>query len=52
MCISLLNHDLKGSLYKSAVVGFLVVLRIDAAKDTLREAYGYSPILSGFIKIV
>ena len=51
LCVSLLDHDLKGSLYTSAIVGFLAVLGIDAAKDTLREAYSYSPMLSGFIKI-
>lgn len=51
LCIALLDHDLKGPIYQSVVVGFLAVLGIDAAKDTLREAYCYSPMLAGFIKI-
>jgi hypothetical protein len=50
-CISLLDHDLKGCLFESTVVGFLAVLGIDQAKGVLREAYHYTPVLSGFIKI-
>jgi hypothetical protein len=50
-CISLLDHDLRGSLFESVVVGFLAVLGIDRNKDNFREAYSYGPTLSGFIKI-
>lgn len=50
-CISLLDHDIRGSLFDSVVVGFLAALGIDRDKDTFREACGYGPILSGFIKI-
>ena len=49
--ISLLDHDLRGSLFESAVVGFLAVLGIDRDKNVLKEAYHYTPTLSGFIKI-
>lgn len=50
-CISLLDHDLKACLFESTIVGFLAVLGIDEAKGVLRDAYHYTPILSGFIKI-
>ena len=48
---SLLDHDLRGSMFESAVVGFLAVLGIDRDKNVLKEAYHYTPTLSGFIKI-
>ena len=51
LCISLLDHTLKGDVHESVVVGFLAVLGIDADKQTLKEAYYYTPSLSGFIKI-
>lgn len=51
LCIALLDHDLKGDLFESVVVGFLAVLGIDLAKGNLKEAYHYTPSLSGFIKI-
>jgi hypothetical protein len=51
LCISLLDHTLKGDVHESVVVGFLAVLGIDANKQTLKEAYHYTPSLSGFIKI-
>jgi len=50
-CVSLLDHDLRGCLFESTVVGFLAVLGIDEKKGLLSEAYHYTPILSGFIKI-
>jgi hypothetical protein len=50
-CISLLDHDLKACLFESTIVGFLAVLGIDEAKGVLKDAYHYTPILSGFIKI-
>ncbi|KAF2158374.1 hypothetical protein M409DRAFT_31110 [Zasmidium cellare ATCC 36951] len=51
LCIALLDQDLRGRLYESATVGFLAVLGIDVARNNLREAYCFSPRLSGFIKI-
>jgi hypothetical protein len=51
LCISLLDHDLRGNLFESVVVGFFAVLGIDVGKGILKEAYHYTPYLSGFIKI-
>jgi hypothetical protein len=50
-CASLLDHDLKGSIFESSILGFLAVLGIDEVMGVLREAYHYTPMLSGFIKI-
>jgi hypothetical protein len=50
--VSLLDHDLKGDLFESAIIGFLVVITIDPIKGILKEAYYFTPTLSGFIKIV
>jgi hypothetical protein len=49
--VSLLDHELKASLFESSILGFLAVLSIDEVKGVLREAYHYTPFLSGFIKI-
>lgn len=51
LCISLLDHELKGPVYESVIVGFLAALGIDPVKETLREAYCYSPMLAAFMKI-
>jgi hypothetical protein len=51
LCVSLLDHDLKGDLFESAVVGFLVAIAVDPIKGILKEAYHFTPTLSGFIKI-
>lgn len=51
LCISLLDHDLKGDLYESAIIGFLAALGIDPMKGILKEAYHFTPSISGFIKI-
>ena len=50
-CIALLDHDLKGDLFESAIVGFFAVAGVNSAKETLKEAYHFTPTLSGFIKI-
>ena len=50
-CVSLLDHDLKGDLFESAAVGFLAAIAVDPVKGILREAYHFTPTLSGFIKI-
>jgi hypothetical protein len=52
LCVSLLDHDLKGDLFESAVIGFLAAIAIDPIKGILKEAYHFTPTLSGFIKIV
>jgi hypothetical protein len=51
LCISLLDHDLKGDLFESAVVGFLAAIAVDPIKGILKEAYHFTPTLSSFIKI-
>lgn len=51
LCISLLDHQLKGDIFESAIVGFLAVLGIDEANSTFYDAPTYTPKLSGFIKI-
>jgi hypothetical protein len=51
LCVSLLDHDLKGDLFESAVIGFLVAITIDSIKEILKEAYHFTPTLSSFIKI-
>jgi hypothetical protein len=51
LCVSLLDHDLKGDLFESAVIGSLAAITIDPIKGILKEAYHFIPTLSGFIKI-
>ncbi|KAK3619415.1 hypothetical protein LTR56_024041 [Elasticomyces elasticus] len=51
LCIALLDHDLRGDLFESVVVGFLAAVGFNAEKGILKEAYHYTSILSGFIKI-
>lgn len=51
VCISLLDHDLRGDLYESVVVGFFAVLGVDVHKQILMDAYRYTPNLSAFVKI-
>lgn len=50
LCISVLDHDLRGDLYESVVTGFFAVLAIDVEKQILMEAYRYTPYLSAFVK--
>jgi hypothetical protein len=51
LSIALLDHTLKGDLFESALVGFLAVLGVDAEKQTFRDAYTYTPSLSGLVKM-
>ena len=51
LCVSLLDHDLKGDLFESAAIGFLAAIAVDPVKGILKEAYYFIPTLSGFIKI-
>lgn len=50
-CIALLDHDLKGDLYESAVLRYLAVIGINNNSARFYEAHSYTPLLSGFIKI-
>jgi hypothetical protein len=49
--ISLLDHNLKGDLFESAAIRFLVAVTVDPIKGILKEAYYFIPTLSSFIKI-
>lgn len=51
LCVSLLDYDLKGDLFESAAIGFLAAITVDPVKGILKEAYHFTPTLSGFIKI-
>lgn len=52
LCISLLDHRLRGSHFESVIVGFLSVLSINKKNGyTFYGPVNYSPYLSRFIKI-
>ena len=51
LCISLLDHHLRGTMFESVALGFLAILGIDSSNETLCDAAAYTPILSRFIKI-
>ena len=52
LCISLLDHTLRGDHFESAVLSFLAVLVIDEKLvGVFRSLLSYSPDLSKFIKI-
>jgi hypothetical protein len=51
LCVSLLDHNLKDDLFESAIIRSLVAIAIDPVKGILKEAYYFTPTLSGFIKI-
>jgi hypothetical protein len=57
LCLALLDHSLRGSVYNSVVIGFLAVLgiRIRDVKGeecvTFCKAALYTPKLSAFIKM-
>jgi hypothetical protein len=50
-CIALLDHILRRDSFESVVIGFFAILGIDEEKEVFRDAYQYTPILSGFIKV-
>lgn len=50
-CILLVDHTLRGDLFKSAVNSFLAALTINLRKDILSGAYNYTPHLSALIKV-
>ena len=50
-CIAILDHQLKGDIYESVVLGFLAVRGIDTRNSIFFEAPNYTSKLSGFIKI-
>jgi hypothetical protein len=49
--IALLDQDLKGDLFQSAILGYFAVMGIDNHSFRFHEAHNYTPLLSGFIKI-
>ena len=51
LCISLLDHCLKGNVYDSLVVGFLAILGIDVKTSGFRDPVSYTPDLSAFVKL-
>ncbi|KAJ9666405.1 hypothetical protein H2201_003593 [Coniosporium apollinis] len=52
LCVSLLDHNLRGSHFESAVLGFLAVVGIDGKEGgVFLGPCAYSPYLSKFIKI-
>ena len=51
LCISLLDHTLKGDLFDSVVVGFFAAMAVDPDRQVFMDAIQYTPLLSGFIKI-
>jgi hypothetical protein len=52
LCISLLDHMLRGDHFESVVLSFLAVLGIDEKPGgVFRSPISYSPDLSKFIKI-
>jgi hypothetical protein len=51
LSIKLLDHELRGDIFESAVVGFLAALGVDAANQTYREPSSYTSHLSGLVKI-
>ncbi|KAJ5605378.1 hypothetical protein N7510_008149 [Penicillium lagena] len=51
LSIALLDHELKGDIYESVVVGFLAALSIDVENLTYRDPEHYTPFLSAIIKM-
>ncbi|KAF7184795.1 hypothetical protein CNMCM7691_006403 [Aspergillus felis] len=51
LLIALLDHPLKGDLFDSTLVGFLVVLGVDPTHQTFQDPYGYTSYLSGLVKM-
>lgn len=51
LSIALLDHELRGDIFESAVIGFLAALGVDAANQTYRDPTNYTGHLSGLVKI-
>lgn len=51
LSIALLDHEIRGDLFESPVVGFIAALGIDARNQTYREPASYTSHLSGLVKI-
>ncbi|KJK62678.1 hypothetical protein P875_00095137 [Aspergillus parasiticus SU-1] len=49
--IALLNHSLKGDLFKSVLVGFLAALGVDAVNQIFYKLYRYTGYLLGLVKM-
>lgn len=51
LSISLLDHELRGDLFESALIGFLACLGVDAAHQTYWDPASYTSHLSGLVKM-
>jgi hypothetical protein len=51
LSIALLDHELRGDIFESPVVGFMAALGVDARNQTYRDPAGYTGHLSGLVKI-
>lgn len=51
LSIALLDHELHGDLFESALVGFMAALGVDAENQTYRDPPSYTGHLSGLVKI-
>jgi hypothetical protein len=51
LCISLLDHELRGNLYDSLIVSFLAVRGINKKTGCFQEPANYTSGLSAFIKL-
>lgn len=49
--ITLLDHNLKGSIYDSLIVGFLAAMGIDPKNNCFREPSTYTSVLSALVKM-
>ena len=45
LCVSPLDHDSKGDLFKSAAVSILVAVTIGPAREAVKETYEFLPTL-------
>jgi hypothetical protein len=51
LLITLLDHPLKGDLFKSTLISFLAVLGVNTTWQTFHKPYGYTGYLSGLVKM-
>ena len=51
LSIALLDHEIRGDLFESPVVGFLAALGVDARNQTYHEPASYTGHLSALVKI-
>lgn len=51
LSIALLDHELKGDIFESAIVGFMAALGVDAENQAYRDPSSYTGHLSALVKI-